>query len=403
LELFGGIGTGLATVLQVEIKVQRYVYVDIDDAARQVAKHRSRGLHVRFPELLTTITLLSAFSSLTSDISLISEKDLHWLGHVDLVIAGWPCQGMSMVENQNGLQDGHSSRFYDMVCVTCYLQTSQRRPPGYSVENVPVVSNSQSRTLESMHKIHGILGVPVLIDVVVVGSRAHRPRFWWTNLAPAELLQLAIGRTRRPDVYVNDILDPHQTPRRIYHDDQASLAVVNRKGEPHRAFLTLVSFARSYAFKDNGPGLVWDSITQEMVEQNADERERAMGFSTGTTNVHDISEQQRRFLLGQAMDLNCLTWVVFLVVAEQRRLASTLIGHMGFYELRSAMEPPHLVTRPRKVVGGERALIAHPWNLWGVERISTQDKAEVPQTGMEWQGQSGELVRPRVDLEEYVE
>jgi hypothetical protein len=42
--------------------------------------------------------------------------------------------------------------------------------------------------------------------------------------------------------------------------------------------------------------------------------------------------------LGQAMDLNCLTWVVSLVVAEQRRLASTLIGHMGFYELRSAME-----------------------------------------------------------------
>jgi hypothetical protein len=140
-----------------------------------------------------------------------------------------------------------------------------------------------------------------------------------------------------------------------------------------------------------------------MIEPNADERERAMDFSTGTTNVHGISEQQRRFLLGQAMDLNCLTWVVSLVVVEQRRLASTLIGHMGFYELRSAMEPPHLVTRPRKVVGGERASIAHLWNLWGVERIFMQDKAEVPQTGMEWQGQSSELVHPRVDLEGYVE
>jgi hypothetical protein len=32
-----------------------------------------------------------------------------------------------------------------------------------------------------------------------------------------------------------------------------------------------------------------------------------------------------------------------------------------------------------------------------------QGKAEVPETGMEWQGQSSELVRPRVDLEEYVE
>jgi hypothetical protein len=44
-----------------------------------------------------------------------------------------------------------------------------------------------------------------------------------------------------------------------------------------------------------------------MVEPNAEERERAMGFPTGTIQVHGILEQQRRFLLGQAMDLNCLT------------------------------------------------------------------------------------------------
>jgi hypothetical protein len=177
-----------------------------------------------------------------------------------------------------------------MVRVIRYLQTSQRRPLGYIVENVPVVSSLRSRTLESMHKVHRILGVPVLIDAAAVGSRAHHPRFWWTNLAPAELLQSAIGHTRQPDVYVRDILDPHRTPQRVYHDDQAPLAVVNRKGEPRRAFPALVSFARSYAFKDNEPGLVWDSITQEMVEPNADKRERAMGFPTGTTNVNGISE-----------------------------------------------------------------------------------------------------------------
>jgi hypothetical protein len=316
LELFGGIGTGLATVLQAGIKVQRYIYIDTNEAARQAAKHHSRGLRVRFPELLTTTANLLVFSSLTGDISLISDKDLHWLGHVDLVIAGWPCQGMSMAGNQNGLQDGRSSRFYDMVRVIRYLQTSQCRPPGYIVENIPVVSSSRSRTLESMHKIHGILGVPVLIDAAAVGFRAHRPRFWWTNLAPTKLLQSAIGCTRWPDVYVSDILDPHRTPRHIYNDDQAPLAVVNRKEEPRRAFPTLVSFARSYAFKDNGPGLVWDSITQEMMEPNINEHERAMGFPTGTTNMHGISEQQRWFLLGQAMDLNCLTWVVSLIVAE---------------------------------------------------------------------------------------
>jgi hypothetical protein len=79
LELFGGIGAGLAAVLQAGIKNQRYVYVDIDNTARQVAKHHSRGLSVRFPVLLTTTALISAFSSLIGDISLISEKDHHWL------------------------------------------------------------------------------------------------------------------------------------------------------------------------------------------------------------------------------------------------------------------------------------------------------------------------------------
>jgi hypothetical protein len=152
-----------------------------------------------------------------------------------------------------------------------------------------VVSNSQSRTLESMHMIHNILGMPVLIDAVAVGSRAHHPWLWWTNLAPTELLQSVVGRIKRPDVYVSNILDPHRAPRCIYHDDQAPLAVVNRKGEPRRALPTLVSFARSYVFKNNGPGLVWGSTTQEMVEPNVDEKERAMGFPTGTTNIPGLS------------------------------------------------------------------------------------------------------------------
>jgi hypothetical protein len=38
LELFGGIGSGLVVVLQAGLKVKRYIYVDVDEAARQVAK-----------------------------------------------------------------------------------------------------------------------------------------------------------------------------------------------------------------------------------------------------------------------------------------------------------------------------------------------------------------------------
>jgi hypothetical protein len=38
LELFGGIGSGLVAVLQAGLKVKHYIYVDVDEAARQVAK-----------------------------------------------------------------------------------------------------------------------------------------------------------------------------------------------------------------------------------------------------------------------------------------------------------------------------------------------------------------------------
>ena len=68
---------------------------------------------------------MSSFSTFVGDIALLSEKDIHWLNHVDLVIAGWPYQSMSMAGKQNGLQDDHSSRFYDMIWILRYLQTSQ--------------------------------------------------------------------------------------------------------------------------------------------------------------------------------------------------------------------------------------------------------------------------------------
>jgi hypothetical protein len=96
LELFGRIGSGLVAVLQAGLKVKRYIYVDVDEVAKQVAKRHSQRLRTQFPELLTTSTIKTSFSTLVGDIALVSTEDIHCCGHVDLVIAGWPCQGMSM-------------------------------------------------------------------------------------------------------------------------------------------------------------------------------------------------------------------------------------------------------------------------------------------------------------------
>jgi site-specific DNA-cytosine methylase len=121
LEFFGGIGSSLVAILQAGLKVKRYIYIDVDEVARQVAKRHSRRLRTQFLELLATSAIKTSFSMLAGDISLVSAEDIHHCGHVDLVIVGWPCQGMSMAGKQNGLQDGRSSRFHDMIRMMRYL------------------------------------------------------------------------------------------------------------------------------------------------------------------------------------------------------------------------------------------------------------------------------------------
>jgi hypothetical protein len=69
LELFGG--SGLAAVLQAGIKVKRYIYVDVDDATRQVAKQHARRLRTQFPDLLAYTAIMSSFSTLVGDIALL--------------------------------------------------------------------------------------------------------------------------------------------------------------------------------------------------------------------------------------------------------------------------------------------------------------------------------------------
>ncbi len=137
------------------------------------------------------------------------------------------------------------------------------------------------------------------------------------------------------------------------------MAVVNRVGQPRMALPTFVSFLASHAYREGGPGLVWDTCSQQLVQPNADEREHAMGFPTGVTSVPFISEASRRQVLDQVMDLNYLTWIVSLGMAEQHRFKAT-----------SVIVTPLVNSLPTMTVeasiGGEESCTFHPWNTWDV-------------------------------------
>jgi hypothetical protein len=84
-----------------------------------------------------------------------------------------------------------------------------------------------------------------------------------------------------------------------------------------------------------------------------------MGFPIGVTLIPSISEASRQQVLGQAMDLNYLTWIVNLGMAEQRRLRAT-----------SVIVTPLVSSLPTVTIeastGGKESCIFHPWSTWDV-------------------------------------
>ena len=153
LDLFGGISTGLAAILQAGIQVKKYVYVEKDETARRVSLHHITQLVQRYPNLLPQSVVQGSQRALPSAILLVGAQDLARVGPIHLVIAGWPCQGHSSAGHGQGLQDVKSRMFWEMLRILRLLQTHQVVSPAYILENVPLLGDARSRVVSSMHQI----------------------------------------------------------------------------------------------------------------------------------------------------------------------------------------------------------------------------------------------------------
>jgi len=92
--------------------------------------------------------------------------------------------------------------------VLCHLQTHQVRVPTYILENVPLLGDTRSHVMVNVHEIWSWIRLAVLLDAAKVGSHAHRPRLWWTNLLLREVLRRAYETMLRSSHLIMDsILD----------------------------------------------------------------------------------------------------------------------------------------------------------------------------------------------------
>ncbi len=72
------------------------------------------------------------------------------------------------------------------------------------------------------------IGPTVLLDAARFGSRAHRPRLWWTNLLPREVLRQAYETiSRSSHLIVDSILDIGRRSQVVRVANRSPMAVVN--------------------------------------------------------------------------------------------------------------------------------------------------------------------------------
>jgi hypothetical protein len=340
LELFGGMCAGLHMCMVCGVRVNRYLYCDSDGKVRLLAQQRMEHLSARYPHLLPLGACRYSSAALPQDVREIRAQHLIDAGALDgsqwLVVAGWPCQDLSPAGSGHGLEGRHSSLYYDMLRVCGYLQQLQlERPPAYILENTAMQYNYQHVKIRQdvFREVCMALGPPVYFDAAQFGSRAHRCRNYWVNLGDVAAVQTVVDGVVQGGGYVDDVLDPGCRAQLVKSPDGPTQFQCNRVGEPMRALPTLVAFVGSHAFRDGGPGMVWDDHIRELREPNISERERALGYESGVTAHPELSTIDRHCITGRCMDLNALAGLFSICRALGVRNASSnniLPSHLSF-------------------------------------------------------------------------
>ena len=314
LDLFAGMGTALAAALQAGHRVKKWIMVEPLRKCREAAKHMAHRMRQQYPQALTTQVIEQADRWGPQDIRLWSPELIEAVGKVHLVVAGWECQGHSRAGKGEGLKDPRSGLFWELVRV---LDEVAKTSPGACVvvENVAGEEEGNERQREDWQVILQYLGQPAVLDAVSFGSYAHRVRAYWCNRVSATVLQERAALLTWPTGReLKDILPEGRWPRRVVVPDSSYQVACNVVGEPRRVLPTLMATADSYAFRLQGgipgAGMIYDEGEERWTEPTAEEREQAMGFAKGDTAARGLTEAERRRILGNAMDLNTLTWVL---------------------------------------------------------------------------------------------
>lgn len=163
LSLCDGMSCGQIALERAKIEIDTYY-------ASEINKHSIKTTQKNYPN---TIQL--------GDMTELKECQLKSLPKIDLIMAGTPCQNLSIavINNPNhnqGLRGEKSSLFYDYVRILKWLKQNNNPNIRFLFENVASMKNKDKDIITK------VLGVePLHINSNLVSAQ-DRDRYYWTNI-----------------------------------------------------------------------------------------------------------------------------------------------------------------------------------------------------------------------------
>lgn len=181
LSLFDGISCGRVALERAGIPVERYVAYEIEPNAIKISEKN-------YPDI--------------EHCGDVTKADFtQYRGQIDLVIAGSPCQSLSIMQAHKRTNlDGKSKLFFEVVRALEEVQ-----PKYFLFENVASMNEESKQVISEM------LGCePVLIDSNRFVAQ-DRPRYYWTNI-PFERVLPPVS-----PACLQEIME-HDVPEKYFYD-----------------------------------------------------------------------------------------------------------------------------------------------------------------------------------------
>lgn len=287
LSLFDGISCGMVALERAGIKVEQYAAYEIEPNAIEISKKN-------YPQIEHYGSVVNA--------------DFKKHKGVDLLIAGFPCQDLSINKaNRKGLRGERSGLFWELV-----RAIKEAEPKYFMVENNYKMPEEDKKTISET------LGVePILINSSIVSAQ-QRYRYYWTNIPQAELpkdkkLVVAdiVEQTNKENNLISETKFNGKENNTIKQGKPLRIGTIGKGGQGERVYSI---YGKTVTLKANGGGrgaktglYLIDGAVRKLTPLEA---ERAQTLPDNYTQIDGMRDTQRIKCIGNGWTVDVIAHIL---------------------------------------------------------------------------------------------